>query len=465
MKLLTMLRPRTVVFPLAFVAALAMLIISEAAHWQSVVAVNEQAQRAGARTGLQDLQQSILDAETGQRGYLLTGRPEHLRPYDEALQQIGAEFARLDAYYAVEPEPTAVLGELHTLTAAKLKQLALEVRERKPLRGAVIGDIALSDIGREQMTAIRTLAGELLAHEAQRDADGRQALYQTMRLGRIGVAALSMLSLMALFLYLRQTAALKQQQLTLKTSVQAERDRLDIEVRRRTAQLTELTQHLQTAREDERHRLARNLHDELGALLTSAKLDAARIKSRLAGTSPEALERLAHLVGTLNQSIALGRSIIEDLRPSTLGNLGLVPTLEILAREFSELAGVDMHCELTPVRLDANAELMVYRLVQEAITNISKYAHARHAWVSLGTRGGQVEVSVRDDGVGFDTSIPPTSAYGLVGMRFRVEAEGGMLTVRSAPGQGTSLRVTLPESAQEREPAAGLAPSPSRQGT
>ena len=104
--------------------------------------------------------------------------------------------------------------------------------------------------------------------------------------------------------------------------MQAERDRLEIDVARRTAQLTELTQHLQTAREDERNRLARNLHDELGALLTSAKLDAARIKSRLAGMAPEALERLAHLVETLNASIALGRSIIEDLRPSTLGQPG-----------------------------------------------------------------------------------------------------------------------------------------------
>jgi signal transduction histidine kinase len=115
---------------------------------------------------------------------------------------------------------------------------------------------------------------------------------------------------------LRQTAALRSQQLELKRSVQAERDRLEAEVGQRTAQLTDLTRHLLTAREDERNRLARDLHDELGALLTSAKLDAARVRSRLAGSAPEALERLSHLVETLNSSIALGRRII-DLRPST----------------------------------------------------------------------------------------------------------------------------------------------------
>jgi signal transduction histidine kinase len=228
--------------------------------------------------------------------------------------------------------------------------------------------------------------------------------------------------------------------------VQLERDRLEIEVAQRTAQLTELTRYLQTAREDERNRLARNLHDELGSLLTSAKLDAARIKSRLAGTAPEALERLAHLVQTLNQSIALGRSIIEDLRPSTLGNLGLVPTLEILAREFADQTGIAVECALSPVKLNASAELMVYRLVQEAITNIGKYARARRVWVNMFARNGEVEVSVRDDGVGFDTDAPTKSAFGLLGMRFRVEAEGGKLTLLSSPGQGTRVVVKLPES-------------------
>jgi signal transduction histidine kinase len=254
------------------------------------------------------------------------------------------------------------------------------------------------------------------------------------------------ISLLALFLYLRQTTALVHQQVELKRIVQAERDRLDIEVRQRTAQLTELMHHLQTAREDERHRLARNLHDELGALLTSAKLDAARIRSRLGGTSPESLERLTHLVGTLNSSIALGRRIIEDLRPSTLANLGLVPTLEILAREFAEQSGIKVECALEPVRLAAPAELMVYRLVQEAITNVTKYAQASHVWIHLAAHDGVAEVSVRDDGIGFDTSAKTQSGYGLMGMRHRVEAEGGALTLASAPGQGTLIQAKLPES-------------------
>ncbi|MBC7730247.1 MAG: CHASE3 domain-containing protein [Microbacteriaceae bacterium] len=439
-------RRNPIVFPLACAAAVTMVVISEGSHWQSVRTLDQLGTMATASGVVQGLQQSILVAETGQRGYLLSGRPEHLLPYRQALHDIDAGYLFLDRYYSGQPDSAAVLDQLRQLTRAKLSELALSISRRDKSPGVDDVDNVLTDPDRQKMNAILMLASELMDHESERVETGRQNLQRTLMISRIGVTALSAISLLALALYLKQTAALKAQQLALKKTVQAERDRLDIEIKRRTAQLTELTHHLQTAREDERHRLARNLHDELGALLTSAKLDAARIKSRLAGTAPEALERLAHLVDTLNQSIALGRSIIEDLRPSTLSNLGLVVTLEILAREFAERSNVEVACDLAPVVLGERAELMVYRLAQEAITNISKYAKARHVWLTLGSQNGLVTVTVRDDGVGFDTSVEPRSAYGLVGMRYRVEAEGGSLRVVSAPGMGTQLQVSLPAS-------------------
>jgi signal transduction histidine kinase len=305
------------------------------------------------------------------------------------------------------------------------------------------------------MDAIRALSLQLLGPLSERVEASRADIYRTLMLSRVSLAVLSAACLFAMYLYLRNSSALKQHELELNTLLQAKGVRLEAEVAERTAQLTALTRYLQNAREDERNRLARNLHDDLGALLTSAKLDAARIKSRLAATAPEALELLAHLVGTLNNSIALGRRIIEDLRPSALSNLGLVPTLEILAREFTDQSGIPVHCTLEPVHLEPNAALMVYRLVQEAFTNITKYAAARQVWVNLQTVGGQVTASVRDDGVGFDTTLQRNSAYGLMGMRFRVEAEGGVLVMTSAPGAGTLIQATLPAGAppQSSQPA------------
>ena len=452
MSIFNLIKRNPIVFPLACAAVAAIVVISEATYWRSVATLTELGEIGSARTSIQILAQSIVDAETGQRGYLLTNRREYLQPYDKALQRIAESFTFLDQYYGKDPHSAAVLGKLHALIDAKLSELSETMRLHDEGKDDAGTQLMLSDIGKEKMEALRELTAELVAQETANVSVSRDDLNHTLQLSRVGVILLSLLGLFALFLYLRQTSALERQREEQQRLVQAERDRLELEVSQRTTQLTELTDHLQTAREDERHRLARNLHDELGALLTSAKLDAARIRSRLVGTSPEALERLTHLVSTLNSSIALGRRIIEDLRPSTLSNLGLVATLEILAREYSATSGVTVHCALEPVKLEANAELVIYRLVQEAITNITKYASAKHVWIGLEPHDGQVKISVRDDGVGFDASLKPRSAYGLVGMRYRVEAEGGTMQLQSKPGEGTLIQVTLPHSTPDAVP-------------
>jgi len=179
-------------------------------------------------------------------------------------------------------------------------------------------------------------------------------------------------------------------------------------------------------------------------LLTAAKLDVARLRIRLEQAAPESAERLGHLNELLNSGIALKRRIIEDLRPSSLSNLGLVAAIEILARDFEKRADVRMVCELQPVELRRESELTAFRLVQEALTNIAKHAKAKSARISLGVRDGLVEIAVADDGVGFDPAKRKASALGLLGMRYRVADEGGMLTLRSAPGRGTRLWATWP---------------------
>ena len=441
MDVLKVVTRRPIVFPLAVVAAVAMVLISEAGYWRSVRTLNEITVTSSVRSGIQGLRQGILAAQAAQRSYLLTERPDHLAAYKKALQDVAASFDVLQQRYNPKPEHAAVLSQLRSVTNDLLSQLAKTIQQHE-----LEQRIVLEDSDDVQIESIRALSSSLLEVEINNASASQNDIYQTLMLSRLGVALLSAISLLALVMYLRQSFALERQQQEVQRIVQTERDRLEQEVRQRTAQLTELTQHLQTAREDERNRLARNLHDDLGALLTSAKLDAARIRSRLlaAGSAPEALDLLAHLVTTLNSGIALGRRIIEDLRPSALGTLGLVATLEILIDEYAQNAGVQVHRVLAPVALDADAELMVYRLVQEALTNISKHAKARQVWVSLGERQGQVEVSVRDDGAGFDPLAQTSSAYGLVGMRFRVEAEGGSLTVDSKRGQGTLIQVRLP---------------------
>lgn len=446
MKFLKYLKRSPIVSSLACVAMVAMVLISEASYLQSVHKLDDVGEMATARIAIQRLTRSIVDAEAGQRGYLLTGNNRYLQPYAAALQEIDAAYHLLDAHYKDEVQARDMVTLLHNLTDSKLSELAMAVRLYDEGKTETNKVVTLSGVDVENMDAIRVQAAELLNYESKKVEQGRTSIYRTLMISRLGIATLSAISLLALFLYLRQLAVYDHHQLELGRIVQAERDRLEVQVRQRTEQLTELAQHLETAREDERSSLARDLHDELGALLTSAKLDAARIKSRLGNTAPDAMERLNHLVESLNGGIALKRRIIEDLRPSALTNLGLVTTLEILSREFAERAELQVHCELVPVKLKPSAELVVYRLVQESITNISKYAEATNVWIKLNTSDGKIYVSVRDDGVGFDSTKKPKSAYGLVGMRFRIEAEGGILSIVSTTGLGTTIQATLPES-------------------
>ena len=171
----------------------------------------------------------------------------------------------------------------------------------------------------------------------------------------------------------------------------------------------------------------------------------ARIKSRLGVISPEAAERMQHLIETLNSGIALKRRIVEDLRPSSLSHLGLVASLEILAREFEDRSGLSIITDLETVEIGGSAQLTVYRLVQESLTNMGKYAEAKQAEISLHDFDGYITVEVRDDGAGFDTTQIKGSSHGLAGMRHRVEAAGGRLTVVSSPGQGTRISAVLPK--------------------
>ena len=444
MDVVTVIKRSPVVFPLACIAAVALVLISEGSYWQSISGLQDLTSGRDARERVLGLERSLLDAETSQRGYLLTQNKDYLVPYDAEIANIESAFKSLEAYYRDGRAESAVLRQLHKAAGAKLSELALTIRLQNDGRRDAVTDLLRSNIGKEQMEEVRALSAKLLALSSESLVDIRWELRRTLMLSRTGMALLAALSLLSLYLYLRHTTQHELHQRELQRLIQFERDGLQTEVALRTSELSELTKHLLTAREDERARLARDLHDELGALLTSAKLDAARIRSRLAGTAPEALDRLAHLVETLNSSIALGRRIIEDLRPSTLSNLGLVAALDILAREFTELSGIEVVCTLSPVQLDPDTELVVYRVVQEAITNISKYAKAHQVWLDLDQAGDTVHVSVRDDGVGFDSARKVNSTFGLMGMRFRVEAEGGTLQLTTAPEQGTRLLVTLP---------------------
>ena len=431
--------------PLAVLGAAILIFINEASFRQSTAAVAhiETAQRT--RGALNQLMLQLVDAETGQRGYLLTGNASYLDPYNAAMDGINQNLDALRQLFVSDKNQLNEFGLLSRHVSRKLAEIDLTLRMRKEGKDDAWKFVLTTDVGKEQMEAIRLRVANLAAISIRNMEQGQAQIDRTLQLSRIGISIMALSGLLAFYMYLMQTEALFKAGRREQESLQLERDQLDLQVRERTATLAELATHLQNVREEERTYLARELHDELGALLTAAKLDVARLKSRLAGSLPEAAERLAHLTSTLNSGIALKRRIVEDLRPSSLSHLGLVASLEILAREFEEHSGVSVITDLESVELAGSAQLTVYRLIQESLTNIAKYAEATQAVISLQDMDGYISAEVHDNGKGFDLDSIGSGGHGLAGMRHRVAAAGGRLTVASTLGGGTQISAVMPK--------------------
>jgi signal transduction histidine kinase len=429
---------------LAVLAAAVLIGINETSYVRSSEALARIDGYTKTRNSVNRLLQQVLDAETGQRGYLLTGDPRYLEPYNAAVAEISHDLDALRPDYAPGATDSVILAQLTRNVQRKLAEMDLSVRMRKQGNEDAWKFVLMTDVGKEHMDAIREQATRLIQNATGRMELARRQVETTLRLSRIGIALVAAAALLAFYLYLRQSTRLKLAGEQQQAALQQERDLLESQVRERTASLAELATHLQQVREDERGHLARELHDELGALLTAAKLDVARLKSKLGPQPPEIGVRLQHLTETLNSGIALKRQIIEDLRPSSLANLGLIAALEILAREFAERSGIEVTNLLEPVELDESAQLTVYRLVQESLTNVGKYAEAQQVNIGMRSYSNHVEVDIQDDGKGFDIHAQRPSTHGLAGMRHRVEAAGGRLTVASQPGRGTRITAVLP---------------------
>lgn len=440
----TRLRKVAISLPVALLAAALLLSINELGHMRSHEAIKALARSHATQAALDQLLQNMLNAETGLRGYLLTGDERYLQPYQQAVTTIGADLEELRQAYQHAPQDQGEFAQLSQQVARRLSELNLSLELRRQNNNDAWQFVLSTDVGKENMDAIRAIASRLLARSTQQTESNRQDILHSLMLLRIGIAAVAVTGLLAFYMYLRQTNALHESNERQQQALARERDGLEQLVRERTASLSQLANHLQQVREDERAHLARELHDELGALLTAAKLDLARLKPRIDMQAPENAERVQHLTETLNSVIALKRRIIENLRPSSLSNLGLTASLEILTREFARSSNLQVDTSLEQVSLPQASQLTVYRLVQESLTNIGKYAQARRVLVSVHDYPNHVSVQVRDDGKGFDTQRIGPGAHGLLGMRHRVEAAGGRLNVTSTPGEGTLISAMLP---------------------
>ena len=227
----------------------------------------------------------------------------------------------------------------------------------------------------------------------------------------------------------------------------SDRKRSEKEVLKSREQLRDLATHLQGIREKERAHIAREIHDELGQSLTALKMDLHWMRNKLPDRDESLIQKTDAISDLVDSTMKMVKKISSELRPLLLDDFGLSAAIEWQVEEFQERTGIpcELNSEPQEIVLDQAISIAVFRVVQEALTNVTRHADATGVEVSLKKEDGLVTMEVRDDGHGISKEhlLDPKS-FGLIGMRERVHSFGGRLTIRGNPGEGTVVEAVLP---------------------
>jgi len=219
------------------------------------------------------------------------------------------------------------------------------------------------------------------------------------------------------------------------------------ELKRSHDMLQRFSNYLQNMLEEERKKISREIHDELGQALTSIKMDLRQINKQVKPDQEAISQRIAISLQLIDQTIATMRRISSDLRPGILDDLGLTAAVEWLVTNFQNRTGIEVTFECDPPDLEVPQELHtgLFRIIQEALTNVMRHAQATHVWIEINGSAESLKVEIRDNGQGFDPKIlgQPRS-LGLIGIRERAQLIGGEAKIIGNPGHGVQVNVCVP---------------------
>ena len=460
--------PLKLVIPLVLgiIASLAIAVYAELGYRRLESANRQMAVALAMQAAVHQTLALITDAETGQRGFLLTGKDEYLQPYKTSIPRIEGEFSKLRELLVESGTPADRdrADRLNNLIGKKLLELeaVIALYQKDGAESALA--LMNTGIGRRTMDTIRTEVEGISATQRMQLNEANSRWSRDIEFARVGmmvVTALTVALLLVVWTLARRDA--HQRDVT-RRAAHLENQRLETLVEERTASLSELSNHLQVVREEERSKLARDIHDELGGILVSAKMDMAWVDSRIKGRDAEAAAKIERAMQALDEGVQIKRRIIEELRPTLLDNLGLSAALDWQIHEICDRAG--LKCTIaTPAddsSIPASVSIALFRIVQEALTNIVKYARAKNVSVDLGMSADTISLLVEDDGIGIpDDAQNNLLSHGISGMRQRVRALNGEFSIARRPEGGTVIEVGIPR--ESGQPAGSAATEPAFQ--
>jgi len=400
-----------------------------------------------AHKDLAEFQTRVVNAEAGQRGFLLSHDPEALVRYEDSLAQLAVVGERLRLFAADDPELLPKVQKLESLRAQEIAHLRNTLVLSQQTRSEDAATIARNAAGSGLMDDFGSAADELRGVLEVRVAHRLAETARNAQLTRVAFAALTSLLLLLLFVSVRLLVTDYWRQVSARREQTDERLRLEQLVAERTTELSDLTAHLQTAAEQEKATLARDLHDEFGGLLTAAKMDLAWLQGRASATEPQVHTKLAALSTVLDEAMDVKRRVVENLRPALLDHFGLPAALQSYFEDTCKKAGIKFTAQIPDdfEQLHQDLAIALFRVGQESLTNILKHAKAENVELTLKLDDTNYRIRISDDGVGIAPErLDGSRSHGLVGMRHRIESLGGRFTIGTKPPHGTRIEVVVP---------------------
>jgi signal transduction histidine kinase len=440
--------PPRVLLTLLVTAAISMIVlaISELAFTEIESSRRAAREVADARAQVMQLREALMQAESSQRGYLITADERYLRPFDAAVERARGAVGELQRLAALLQPLRAPVQALQPLVDEKVDEMRLTVHYTS--QGNRIDAVQIV-VGGKGITLTESIVAQSDRLLRQLDLLGdvrTEDINRIFLMQRIGVGLIVFLNLVFLAILGVRTVRHFYDREQHRAELARQALQLERTVAERTEELSSLSTYLQTSTEREKGRLARDLHDELGGILTAAKIDASWLEGFASGAEPEVQQRMQRLSASLDEAVEVKRRVIENLRPSLLDHLGLAAAVEWHVQEVCDKAGMAARVSVPEAMepIPPEVAIAVYRIVQESLTNAVKYAQASTIEVELKAVPGLLELRFADDGIGIPDFEPAHLTHGIAGMRQRARSLGGTFSLRTAPGKGTEILASFP---------------------
>ncbi len=397
------------------------------------------------------IQSNLAVAESSQRGYLLTRSDNYFEPYDEATGQISEQLQNINTLLnhtnlVKHAEIQNTMSELMGSIAKKSAEMSVTIDFAKKRQFDKALAVVRLDSGIKESRNIELLSRRFEQQVLNYRVELEDTRNTMRRMMRWFVMACPLIFVSLVVLVIRRLLRELAEKANLYVRLTDENAEYERNIQGLTTSLQRQALQAQTNIERERYQLSRELHDELGSLLTAIKMDISWAIKHLKDDMPQVTEKLKKTNQYLDRSINFKREIVQNLHPSMIKSFGLIASLQNLVDE----AAARNHWQLDVIMperemlINETLSLIIYRLVQESLNNCSKYAKASQVTIHLIHDEQNIKLEIVDDGIGFELGNLTTSNTGISGMRNRVESIGGHYEVSSAPGEGTSTRVLLP---------------------